>query len=616
MMGRKYRVITKLVMKKATRTTPLVLVKLIAFALSGSLSFAAYVAPTDRAPFRRDLLPIDVETMSALSRQLTTLTTTLPHETNDDLRVAAQFLALAQALDPVNHQVDDLTSRFKKKEAPNKADGSEVGLAKTRAWRTQAWLASPEAGKDGQVLASCLGDVLAKVDPQHPSAAAFMKEQGKWDMWVANSKAFEDKPIPDIAQNSDPEADKKDDDKTDNKTELETIAFRNESASILSPFWVYHSETEKYLLEMCTVSAKTWIDKDHELFRYQLENVDAEKAKPTLLDLNEATVPVLKTLYHGVPKGGVVSLSLGGKNIYSLSRNRTAISAAAAVVASATISGNAPTGIVMGIVAKDGKLTLPKNGWELIRLITAAPGSRIVIPKSAASLLPGLLTMDDLQTFIKHDIILAENMEELISFSKKIPDPALQEALTAFAGIREKTPMNTIGPFVTNPFVIQRLEKIVAAFPQHASAQMLLMQAKGKRPSYFTSEILAHEIRRGIAPIQWFADAPMEELKNVKAETLQQNFDECRAALDPLEKLVASDDRSIYAETIELVNSIRTLSRGVKKINERGFDEPDKNFQDKSIWESAGILRKGIPQLNRKLAITLGESLDLEHRGP
>ena len=611
MNERRFGIITDRIMKKVIRTISAVLCSLIAFVLSCSLSFAGYVAPTDHTPFRRDQLPIDVETMTSLSRQLTTLTSTLPHDTNDDLRVAAQFLALAQALDPVNHQVDELASSFKKKESPDKADGSEVAIAKTRAWRTQAWLASPEAGKDGQVLATCLGDVLAKVDPEHPSAAVFAKEQGKWDQWVANAKDFEDKAMPEIAENTD--TDKKDVEKSDDKTELETTAFRKEKATILSPFWIYHEDTEKYTLEMCTVSAKSWIDHEHESFRYHLEKVDEEKAKPILIDVNEATVPVLKELNHGIPTGGVLSIGIGEKNTYSLRRNSNSISAAAAVLASATISGDEPTGIVMGVVTKDGKLKMPKNGWELIRVITAAPGSRVVLPKSAASLLPGLLTMDDLQTFVKHDIILAENMEELIAFSKKTPDPALQEALTAFAGIREKAPMNTIGPFVTNPFVITRLEKIVAAFPQHASAQMLLMQAKGKRPTTLSPELVAHEIRRGIAPIQWIAEVDLGlQARDIKAETLQQNFDECRAALDPLEKMVATSDRQIYAEAIELVNTTRTLSRGVKKMHDRGFNSEDKTFYDKSVWETAGILRKAIPQLNRKLAIILGESMDID----
>jgi hypothetical protein len=47
-------------------------------------------------------------------------------------------------------------------------------------------------------------------------------------------------------------------------------------------------------------------------------------------------------------------------------------------------------------------------------------------------------------------------------------------------------------------------------------------------------------------------------------------------------------------------------------MHDRGFNSEDKTFYDKSVWETAGILRKAIPQLNRKLAIILGESMDID----
>ena len=84
----------------------------VALALQSSWGRADFIAPTDRVPFRRDQLPIDVETMGQLSRQLTVLCTTLNTEDPENQRVAAQFLAVAAALDPVNRQATELLEVF------------------------------------------------------------------------------------------------------------------------------------------------------------------------------------------------------------------------------------------------------------------------------------------------------------------------------------------------------------------------------------------------------------------------------------------------------------------------------------------------------------------------
>lgn len=571
---------------------------------------AVFIAPTDHAPFRRDQLPIDKETMQQLSNQLATLCATLDAEDPAQQRTAAQFLALAQALDPVNRQAQDMLDRYSKEEAPAAPRSNDLTLAKTRAWRTQSWLASDEAGADGKSLSLCLGDVLAKVDPEHPSAVAYKTEQGKWTDWVAAADRFAKKEEPAIADNGGKSVEiipdqKKEDDQNTNRE----VAFALNSASISSPVMIYNEGTSSYDLKLLPVSLSTSIDEARKEFRYHFKDVDENRIRPVLLAINKSTVPWLEEKFNGLPRGGVVNLALPPKEIYSVRRNGENISAAAAVLAAASLSGQEPTGIVIGIVQPDGKLALPANGWQLIRSLSSAPPSRIVLPKSCADLLLGLLSLDDLAFFMKHDVLLADNIEEMLSYTKKTPDATLAAALSNFAGIREKA-TSSLGPFVSNQFVRGRLETIAAAMPSYASAQYLLIQAKGKRATQFSDKVTAHELRAALAPLNSLVElySDNDDKTWPTYVQMQSAHEACRAALDPLDRLIASTERQIYGEAIDLANTARTLSRAIKKVSDKGYDVKVKGFHDKSLSESIDTLKNGLPDIDRKIGRILGES--------
>jgi hypothetical protein len=596
-------------MKANTAFSHLLTAICIALLFSAPRAEAVFIAPTDHAPFRRDQLPIDKETMQQLSSQLATLCATLDAEDPAQQRTAAQFLALAQALDPVNRQAQDMLDQYSKEEAPAPPRSNDLTLAKTRAWRTQSWLASDEAGADGRSLSLCLGDVLAKVDPEHPSAAAYKSEQGKWTEWVAAADRFAKKEEPALADNGEtseekmPDKEKEDDQNTDKE-----VTFALKSASISSPVMIYNEDSKDYDLKLLPVSLSTSIDEAHKEFRYHFKDVDENRIRPVLLAINKSTVPWLEGKFNGLPRGGVVNLALPPKEIYSVRRNGENISAAAAVLAHASLSGQEPTGIVIGIVQPDGKLALPTNGWQLIRSLSSAPPSRIVLPKSCAELLLGLLSLDDLAFFMKHDVLLADNIDDLVAYTKKTPDAALAAALSNFAGIREKA-TSSIGPFVTNQFVRGRLESIATAMPNYASAQYLLIQAKGKRPSQLSDKVVAHELRAALAPLKSLVDLYDDNDDKTWPSHVQMQaaHESCRAALDPLDRLIASSDRQIYGEAIDLANTARTLSRAIKKVSDKGYDDKNKGFHDKSLTESIDTLKQGVPDIDRKIGRILGE---------
>lgn len=579
-----------------------------------SMAVARFVPPQDNAAFRRDQLPIDVDTMKQLSSYLTVLCTTLDPKDPIQQRTAAQFLALAQALDPINRAVQDMLEQWSKEQAFTPPDSSNLTLAKAKAWRIQSWLASDETGKDAKQLALCLGDVLARVDPHHPSAKNHTEELGTWTNWVASPADFT--PAPSIVENtqestesaSDKQQSMPADEEKPANMEEEQAEFALQEASVLTPLFLIDEKTRTARLKITRVKLKAQIDSQHPEFRYDLQGVSPDLIRPALQSINQATVPRFKEEFGKLPKGGVIGLSLPPQSQYPIPKNGQHLSAAAAVLAHAALSGEKPTGIVVGIIRPDGKLSLPAHGWSMIRAITDAPSSRVVLPREAAELLPGMLALDELAFFMKHDIFLADNLRELIALSCEEVEPAMKSALTTFASIREKSTRN-IGPFVANPHVRARLESTVQLDSRLISAQYLLLQATGRRPTQLPSKVVAHEIRQAIAPLlqvnNLMRNGPREEFNSSRVLAAH---DSSRAALDPLDRMIAGNDRILYSQAIDLANTARTLARAMKKIG--NHSNGTGGFHDKAFAESKAILEKQLPELEFKIERTLGSKAD------
>jgi hypothetical protein len=593
-------------MKVSHLITPISAVLLLA----ASTSFARFIPPQDNPPFRRDQLPIDVATMKQLSAQLTTLCLTLDFKDPSQQRIAAQFLAIAQALDPINRAAQDAVDRFLKDTPVPPPNPAEITLAKSKAWRIQAWLASDEAGPDAAQLAQCLGDVLARVDPNHPSAKSHESDQGSWAEWVAALKEFQTEvataeTTPALAEATTPSAEEMLKNGTTTPAEQPTptvptpATFALKESSIRTPLFLMDAKQERSLLKVAQVHLKCGIDEQYPDFRYDFKDADPERMRPILRMINQATVPWLKNQGSGLPTGGVIGLSLFTQNAYPIARNGENLSAAAAVLAHAALTGKEPTGIVLGIIRPDGKLQMPADGWAMIRLLASAPPSRIVIPRSAAELLPGMLTLDELGFFMKHDVFVADQIDELIAFSLKDPDPETAAALATFASIRAKS-TSSIGAFVANPYVRTKLESTAKDAPKFASAQYLLLQSTGKRPAQLPTKVAAYEIRSAIAPLQQI----MHEMnagnrQNWQSGRLLEAHEASRKALDPLERLISSSEKELYQQSIHLANTARTLARAMKKVGNQSNGTG--NFHDKLLNESFKALNNGLPDLDQKL---------------
>ncbi|OYV05449.1 MAG: hypothetical protein CFE26_11525, partial [Verrucomicrobiales bacterium VVV1] len=480
---------------------------------------------------------------------------TLKLESNIERRTAAQGIAVALALDPSNREARDLSAQLVEEKTPVAPETEEVESAKSSVWKTLAWLESSESGLDGQKLGECLTDVMAVTDPSNPRSKPHLESgsSGEWDGWIpalASYDKSEKVTPPEIPQvePSDPSEGK--------KSEL----LRNE-AVVSTPLWTFDKDINKTALKSVKISMKAFLKEEEEFseepkeFRFIVEGTEDPDS---LKSACRPVVNALKKMNGRLPPDGRVSLILGKGNDYLVHRNRLSISAAAAVLGDAAISGREPDATVMGVVGEDGSLKLPTYAWDRLRALSDGPGGRLVLPRAAEALLPSILAMEDPAFFMKYEVILADNLNELVEFSAKGSNGPLADAATRFAEIRSKMGTMPVAQYVANRFVRQRLSEIAQACPDHLSARMLSIQGAGERPTRLPRNILAAEIRRAIEPM---SDVARDWDQSIDATKLEEVFEGCRKRLDPLERYVDTREREFFGEARALLTTVRTLAR-------------------------------------------------------
>jgi len=579
---------------------------------AGSLPLAAeFVTPAEGpVPFRRDKLPVDVETMEDLSRQLTLFTGALVADDADELRAVAQMAALALALDPVNRDTRALIDSLKAGGAPAAAAAEELERARNRAWQVLGWLEMPEAGADGQALAACLGDVMAMADPHHPKARERRSagEQGAWKGWVADEAAFRSKET-----ETKPEMDEEEeaDDPEENEGKKAALALRELSGAM--PLWYFDKDLKQMKLAVVPVQLKASIlepdvDKDGDN--------DGDDDKPKAFEVQvpgegmtdrftramHKVESAMKARHGSLPHGLQVRLNLG-KVDYSMPRNGEALTGTTALLIDSALSGKLPTAITLAVVGEDGKLELPPRFWETLRALSASQstGTRLILPKEASEFLTALVVMDEAAFFMKNEVLLADSVDDLCDFASPTPGEGIAEGLKRFEEVRKVGQGKALGTFAAHPATQQRLREVAEAMPDHASARMLALQGSGSRPRFLQQSVVALEIRSALEPIGF---QMTEDSDDVDAENLEKVHEVSRAKLDGLAGFIDIRDRDLHKAATDFADSLRPLARLLLKKD----GDANSNELERKQEESYRSVRREYLRVMQELDQVVGDA--------
>jgi hypothetical protein len=537
---------------------------------------AGEFAPPAEGPvaFRRDQIPLDVDRIAELSRQLETLARGLNAETPADRRGAAQMLALAVALDPANTRARELISEYHRDRHKPGADADRLEKSRMRIWQTIAWLETPDAGSQGQALAACLKDVIVISDPKHPRAADLREggEKGAWAGWIPPVSAYEPKqlatkeeppPAPEPVIDPGPK---------------ETILL--EQAEVHAILWKKSG----------TGKAAKWVQGPAPLGMTVTKSAaqseggeDGEAAAPPppfsivigeegfgLAPMANLLRNLLQKHHENLPRGIQVVINSKEFALSLESTRRQSVSAAAAVLASSAITGTEPQAVIIGQIDENGAFKLPTDFWDQLLALGKGGGRRLVLPADAAAWLPSVLALENPGFFMDYEVVLAADFKQLLEFSAKKPEGAIGSATAKFREIREKAGPQDIRQYISNTFVKQRLMTILQEVPSHVSSKMLLIQAAGKRPTVVIRPVLAAELRRALEPMAWIVKAPDYEsvVPGTDNDSLGEIYDLCRSRVDGLQRYAEKSELPLVERGREVVVALRNLDRASRARGE------------------------------------------------
>jgi hypothetical protein len=568
-----------------------------------------FVPPTDaNPPFRRDKLPIDTDSMASLSREMERLSLSASLEEAPQRRAAAQALALALALDPTNNSAHEALSDFA--EGKNRGEDPErLTRAKARIWQSLGWLSSPEAGADGNFLADLMGDTVAALDPGHPSATELRDsgERGKWGGWVAPLSAFEErKPVREKIPETKP-AEKPEQTPAEQPAR---IALREASVKTVLYAYDKKDDANRFGRTVARMEART---EDH-------NEQEGEEWRPSGLRIHVpcregyegdvrdfVSTPILRALTAAevpMPKNGLITLRAGDGDTYSFRRNTNAISGTGFLLAHAALTGSVPAATTIGVIDPKGSLVPPAYLWYYVNELREGDGGRLVIPAAAEEHFLALLTLEETDFFLKYEVFTASTPKEFAELCASEPGEKQASVSTRFQEIRDKAPASTLGPYLANRFVRQRLLEIHAEMPQHLSAKMLALQgSRDRAPRTLQKNVLASVIWHATAPINSAIDINIYEINSEKIEAMEKTQEEVRIALSSLDRLTERADTELLTRAKSVASDLRALSRA---LNSRS-DDWDSRYS--AISKAFDTVKKSNGDLRKELSLITGDPL-------
>ena len=544
------------------------------FALTAALSADSFQPPTGKiSPFRRDHLPINDQSIIGLSEYLTTITGGSPYQTAEDRRAVAKALALALALDPKNQSAEDRLSKLIEGEKPDSADKDKIEREKKNLWGSLNWLASPEAGQDGNLLASLVGETLAAIYPSDSEASSYLgkPEQAAWNGWVAELASFEKSPV--IEQKADIKKEVEEEQELathkpeeDRKYDPKAGVIIN-SGNISTVFNMYDKSKAMWLPKVVSVSMKaTGTPKDdlgEDQYGFHLEIFgDSEDFWQIQKEVSSPLKDRLFDYLGQLPERAEIKIRLDGEPAYPFSKNRGAISGPAFVLANAALTGATLDGTVIGEIDKSGKLILPNYFWRALMELADGAGGRLIIPASAEPMFVNLLALEKPEFFFKYEVLVASSLEEYVTLASKDASDQHEEISNKFKIIKEKATGKMMSNYLSNKFVRERLQEIIDQAPYHLSAKVLNIYGSASRPRYLTREALGAEIWRKVDVISEIVKIKdFDEINSNQLAKLDELYRKMRDDLRELDRYTDSRDADLLKEGKDLVAAVRGFGR-------------------------------------------------------
>ena len=530
---------------------------------------AKYIAPDQsKELFKVEKIPLQVDSMKEISRHLTVLASSAQENSPVHRRGSAQLLALAMRLDPANQSARAADKAVKKNEHIQTPRKELLERAVSRLSFFQRWLTNPEAGEDANTLANYLVD-----------ATRLLKETQLQNEDIADWNGV----LPPL---------------NSYKEEKPSIQEAKPVTPPTAPLFAYPYKINELSVKMPLAGDKIVKYKDsNDNFREKVRRETTYNISTVKLTISAAEQPVFfevksslgsgngpdqvgglrhslkalqarlnKSPQNGGAKASIAMVSLGGA--YS-SQNGSAATAATQLMLEASRTGKALRADthLCASLNTNGKLTLPKNFWQILALLREKNGQagRLIVPKQAIKPLTQLLVYDESDFFVRWEVFSVETIEEAVTIATTDADSKIAEASKLFLSIKNLAQKNAVTKLAVQSAVRKRLSEITSLANNHLSANMLLLQGSGRRPIRLNRLGIAYQIEPTIREMHNILKATNPDHPN--DSRLKLLHEKTRAKLDPLEKIIGNSDNELYEQALKISNDIRSLTLVIRRNN-------------------------------------------------
>lgn len=518
-----------------------------------------FVPADDSYPLlRRDLIPLDVDSINELAENLAILGDgPIPGEAAE-LRDKVRALTLSQRLSPAQLRARTIVKAFADRDSRPAPDKEEFSRAKKDVMQTAQWLIDLPSDSEGFRLGQLILDILAPRMGKNPMVQRrdSAGEDARWRGVVANVSRFEGAPKITASSSSQTDTPEPKEATYQNLSILSSIPMLTKGIPQNSPI------SPKFVKTSLIVTKR---------------KVDPDDARPSLrfrprtgFDLAPLDLALANFFAAaGRPLPPNFNLNVDTDSQQYVAENKENIAAPLAMMIDAAFTGRPlrKNTYFFARLSADGSLKRPHHSWELILhlLNTGVPqGSRLIVGQGLEEELTALLVIQKAQFFIDFEVISAPTFEaarELFYEDGKPPE-GLVTACNGYEEVRAKAiEANSLAIFLGHSTVEERLVAARDASPQHLSAQMLATQAI-RRPASLSDFMLAQELDRRLKPLSSRNFIP----ERITEREIRDLYKEVRESIQPLERLLQLNQKALFNETLSVIQELNGVARAAGDV--------------------------------------------------
>jgi hypothetical protein len=513
-----------------------------------------FVPANDSYPLlRRDLLPLDVDSIRELADHLAILGDGPIPETAAQLRNKVRALTLSQRLSPTQLRTRTILQALSNGETRPSPDKAEFSEAKKGTMKIAQWLIDLPADTEGHLLGQLILDILA---PGMENNSMVQRrnlddEAARWRGVIPNISRFEGAP-----KITAPLVDR-------SNQEKKVLNYKNENILTTVPMLV------KDIPQKSPVSPKL-VKTSLIIKKKQVDPENPEAPQPPLrfrpktgFDLGPLDLALGNFFAAaGRPLPPDHILNVDTDKLQYVAANKENIAAPLAMMIDAALTGRPlrRNTYFFARLSANGSLKRPHHAWELILHLLKSevpPGSRLIVGEGLEEEFNALLVIQKAQFFVDYEVIAAPTFEAARELFYEDGDPPqlLSTASEGYAEVRD--------------------------FPQHLSSKMLATQAI-RRPSVLSDFMLAQELDRRLKPIYNFK---FDAEKNTERQ-IRNLYKNVRESVQPLERLLQLDQKDLYGETLLFIQELNRIARAAGDSFEaraamEGFSVEMEEFREK-----------------------------------